>query len=110
MVKGYGKNIMDYRQFIFVCSFEGVMITLSKKLKSGTPNKKEDEPKRISVRDKLLVKGKTLSFTDLKNRLLSFPSPNEKKIGPNWSQSRDFGRGGIGCSYLFTKEQIFDCP
>jgi hypothetical protein len=33
------------------------MITLSKKLKSGTTPKKEDEPKRISIRDKLLVKG-----------------------------------------------------
>ena len=34
------------------------MITLSKKLKQGTPVKKDEEPKRISVRDKLLVKGK----------------------------------------------------
>ena len=34
------------------------MITLSKKLKQGTtPVKKEEESKRISVRDKLLVKG-----------------------------------------------------
>lgn len=32
------------------------MITLSKKLKSGSTPKKEDEPKRISIRDKLLVK------------------------------------------------------
>lgn len=32
------------------------MITLSKKLKQGAPMKKEDESKRISIRDKLLVK------------------------------------------------------
>ncbi|KAH3753285.1 NEDD8-conjugating enzyme UBE2F-like [Dreissena polymorpha] len=32
------------------------MITLSKKLKAGTVVKKDDEPKRISIRDKLLVK------------------------------------------------------
>ena len=40
---------------------EGVrdkMITLSKKLKQGAPVKKEEESKRISIRDKLLVKGK----------------------------------------------------
>jgi len=33
------------------------MITLSKKLRAGAPAKKEEEIKRISVRDKLLVKG-----------------------------------------------------
>jgi hypothetical protein len=38
------------------------MITLSKKLKSGATPKKDDEPKRISIRDKLLVKGKFLYF------------------------------------------------
>lgn len=32
------------------------MITLSKKLKSGSTLKKDEEPKRISIRDKLLVK------------------------------------------------------
>ena len=46
--------------FLLFTGSIGKMITLSKKLKqqsTAPPVKKEEENKRISVRDKLLVKG-----------------------------------------------------